>query len=684
MKKMMVLFWLLIFLCAAALNGYAEEIRAFENVWSIASMLGGEQAAVLDTDGTLWVWPYDSSEPQALCTLPVYTLEKSYYDTAGDELRRLEDAVFKLFEADGALYALNTYAGRIGVVDSEGVRWTTDFDNSGLIAPYGWAYQFDDLTVCDGALCALVDREELGRQMLSIDLTTGSVTRFDVPDVMGMCLQGDRLLLAYLPMDDSMEVLEGAGLMEMNPQTGETRMLSPRFPEGMGTLWGIAASEDAVYLLTDNCFFISRDGEDFLPLQNGPSYATAMRLLPDGRMAVQNEGIVALPIAENPASRQLVVRGNLSIRNLQETYMAAHPEVLLQVKRDSVTPAEAAERIRTGDTETDIFVVRVDASFGALVDKGYAAPLEDNPVIMASAEKLFPAIRSVLTDGQGRLVAYPEEVTIVGWVAKKELWEKHFGDQPLPTTYRELFEDLQAFLEMENADDDLFFDFYDYEMMVQNVIEAHLAARGGETHFSDPALRETLLLLAQVQQILRERHMETWFEMDMFYEEIGGLHSIFKNAILYSTNSGSLRGDDSGSVVVTLSVNGESMTNGRMYAMIVNPTSTRQELAKEFIAFAARPDMGAARYAVLHTDGQPTKWTTLAGEELWEVPPEALEDLTNITASLRFGERTLLRGDRMAEQIEALTARYVAGQLTLDRMLEQLDDVAVMILNEQQ
>ena len=683
MKKMMVLFGLLIFLCAAALRGSAEEIRAFENTWCMATVLGDDQAAVLDMDGTLLVWSYDSSEPRTLCTLPVYTLEKGYYDTTGAELRRLEDAVFQLFEADGALYALNTYAGRIGVVDSEGVRWTTDFDNDGLIASHGWAYRLEDLTVCDGVLYALVDREELGKQILSIELTSGKVVRFNAAEVERVCLQGNRLLLAYLPMDDSMEVLEGAGLMEMNPQTGETRMLSPHFPEGMGTLWGMSASEDAVYLLTGNCFFISRNGEDFVPLQNGPDYARDMRFLPDGRMAVYNEGIATLPMAESPASEQLIVRGNLSIYNMQETYMAAHPEVLLQVKRNSVTPVEAAERIRTGDTETDVFIVRVDASFGALVDKGYAAPLEDNQVIMASAEKLFPAIRSVLTDGQGRLVAYPEEVTVVGWQANKELWEKHFGDQPLPTTYRELFEDLRTFLEMENADDDLFFDFYDYEMMVQSVIETHLAAQGDETRFSDPALRETLLLLAQVQQILRERHMETWDEMDMFYEEIGGLHSIFWNAITYSTNSSDLRGDDSRSVAVTLSVNGEPMTNGRMYAMIVNPTSTRQELAKEFIAFAARPDMDATRYAVLHTDGQPTKRTNFAGEEVWKVSPEALEDWTNSTASLRFGERTLLLGDRMAEQIETLTTRYIDGQLPLDNMLEQLDEVAAMILNEQ-
>ena len=682
MKKIMVLFGLLIFLCAAALNGQAEEIRAFENTRITASVLGSGQAAALDTDGTLWSWPYDGSEPQAMGTLPIFNLEKSYYDFSGDELRKLEDAVFQLFEEDGALYALNPYAGRIGTIDSEGVHWTVDFDASGMVASHGWAYRLDDLTAQGGTLYALVDRDELGKQVLVVNLTSGATTRFDAPDVEALCLQGDRLLLAYLPTDDDMELLEGAGLMEMNPQTGETRMLSPRFPEGMGMLWGMAASEDAVYLLTGNCFLISRDDEDFQPLQNSPNYATDMRLLPDGRIAMRKDGLVVLPLAENPASERLVVRGNLSIWHQEETFMAAHPEALLQVIRNSLTPAEVAERIRGGDTETDIFIVRADASFGALLDKGYAAPLDDNPVIAASAEKLFPVIRGALTDGQGRLVAYPEEVNVIGWKVNRELWQKHFGEQPLPTTYLELLHGLQTFLDMENEDGDLFFDLYEYQPMVQEVIEAHLAAHGNEARFHDPALRETLELLQQVQEALRERHLERWDEMELFFEEIVGLHSLFCKFIVYSTHNGNLVGSDH-YAYVPLSVDDEPMTSGNLYAMIVNPTSAHQELAKAFIALVAQPDMDATRYAILHTDGQPTKQTNFAGEEVWKVSPEALEAWAHTTETLRFGERSPLRGDRMTEQIETLTSQYADGLLTVDRLLDQLDAVARMILNEQ-
>ena len=682
MKKMMVLFGLLLFLCATVSGGQAEGLRAFESTRITASVLGSEQAAVLDTDGTLWSWPYDSSEPQAMGTLPIYNLEKSYYDFSGDELRKLEDAVFHLFEADGTLYALNPYAGRIGTIDSEGVHWTVDFDASGLVAPHGWAHQLDDLTAQGGTLYALLDRDELGKQVLTIELASGATTRFDAPDVEAMCLQGDRLLLAYLPMDDDMELLEGAGLMEMNPQTGETRMLPPRFPEGMGQLWGIAASEDAVYLLTSNCFLISRGDEDFQPLQNGPNYATDMRLLPGGRMAMRKDGIAVLPMAESPASERLIVRGNLSIWHQEETFIAAHPEALLQVIGNSLTPAEVAERIRGGDTETDVFIVRANASFGALLDKGYAAPLDDNPVIAASAEKLFPAIRNALTDSQGRLVAYPEEVNVIGWKANKELWQKHFGEQPLPTTYLELLRDLQAFLDMENEDGDLFFDLYDYQTMVQDVIEAHLAAHGDEARFHDPALRETLELLGQVQEALREKHLERWDEMELFFEEIIGLHSLFCKFIVYSTHNGNLVGSDR-YAYVPLRVDGEPMTSGNLYAMLVNPSSAHQELAKAFIALVAQPDMDATRYAILHTDGQPTKQTNYAGEEVWKVSPEALEAWAHTTETLRFGERAPLRGDRMTEQIEALTAQYVDGLLTVDRLLDQLDEGARMILNEQ-
>ena len=149
--------------------------------------------------------------------------------------------------------------------------------------------------------------------------------------------------------------------------------------------------------------------------------------------------------------------------------------------------------------------------------------------------------------------------------------------------------------------------------------------------------------------------------------------------MVYSGNQASLGYNDHS---FFLTVDGKPSTQTTMYALIVNPLSQRQELAKEFIAILARPDMAPVRNAILHTDAQPSTRINRAGEEEWVVSPEALENWAHVAETLRFGERTLLMGDRMDEQVEALIARYADGQLTLDMMLEQMDEVADMIRNE--
>lgn len=691
MKKLMALFSVLIFLLTAAFTAVAEPLTmplppasdpvsgvwtAFEGQPLKSVAFGDERAYVLDEEGTLWAWDYQSGLDK-LCELPVYTLEKGYYDTAGEELRRLDGAVFDVFESGGAVVALNPYSGRVGTVDGEGVHWTAEFDGSALVAPFGWAFWTQHSATLSGALYLLVDRNELGEQVVRIDLTTGATSLFDAADAIAMCAQGDRLLLIRMPWDAEAMESGGMSMVAMDPATGEITELPYRLPAGEDWNIGLAASEDAVYVLSNGVFYISRDGETFEALQQGPEYAGSMRVLPQGTMAYTGWGVSACPLASEPVSEKLVVRGNGFMSEIRETFMAKHPGALLQITHGSVDAADVADAIRSGDAETDVFVVRVDAAFGTLIDKGFAVPLEDNAVIAASAEKMYPVIRSALTDGQGRLAAYPDMVDVFSWGYNAELWPQHFSGRETPTTYLELFRMMQEFL--ENDDGDYFFDMYSYPAMIKEVIDAYVAAHGDGTVFNSPALKETLTLLAEVQQTLRELRLDSWDVYEIYSELDDSYHDLLWQTVAYSDNQASLGYNDHS---FFLTVDGEPSTPAMMYALIVNPLSQRQELAKEFIAVFARPDMYPVRYAVLHTDAQPSTRINWKGEEEWVVSPEALEDWARVAETLRFGERTLLMGDRMDEQMETLIARYADGQLTLDMMLAQLDEVAGMILNE--
>lgn len=693
MKKFMALFSALIFLLTAAFTAIAEEPAAIpmpptsdptSGVWTVfegqplkSVAFGDERAYVLDDEGALWTWDYRSGLDR-LCELPVYTLENGYYDTTGEALRKLEDAVFDVYESDGAVVAFNPYSGRVGTVDSEGVHWTATFDGSVLVASYGWTHWVHSTATLNGALFLLVDREADGTQVVRIDLTSGATSIFNAPDAIAMCAQGDRLLLIRMPWDAEAMMGGPMSMIAMDPQSGAITELPYQLPAGEDWSIGLAASEEAVYILSSSVFYISRDGRTFEALQQGPDSAMKMRALPQGAMAYTGMGINACPLASEPASEKLVVRGYGFMDEIKENFMAQHPGALLQFTRGSVDAADVADAIRSGDTETDVFVVRVDASFGMLIDKGYAVPLDDHPVIAASAEKMYPVFCSALTDSQGRLMAYPESVNVTTWGYNNALWPQHFSGREMPATYLELFQMTQEFL--ENDDGDYFFDVYSYPRMIKYVIDSHIAAHGDTTVFHCPELRETLAFLAEVQQTLREMHLDSWDVYEIYSELDDSYHCLLWRTVAYADNQSTLAGNDHS---FFLTVDGEPSTPAVMYALIVNPLSQRQELAKDFVAIFARPDMAPVRYAMLHTDAQPSTRINWQGEEVWAVSPEALEDWARVTETLRFGERTLLMGDRMDEQTETLIARYADGQITLDMMLDQMDEVAAMILNEQ-
>ena len=66
------------------------------------------------------------------------------------------------------------------------------------------------------------------------------------------------------------------------------------------------------------------------------------------------------------------------------------------------------------------------------------------------------------------------------------------------------------------------------------------------------------------------------------------------------------------------------------------------------------------------------------------VSPEGLTAWQQTAPRLRFFERALLTGEAMNTQVSQLCARYIGGQLTLDGLLTQLNDVARLVRLEQQ
>lgn len=362
--------------------------------------------------------------------------------------------------------------------------------------------------------------------------------------------------------------------------------------------------------------------------------------------------------------------------------------------------------------------------------KGYAAPLDASPAITASAAAMYPAIRAVVTNRQGQTVAYPIALSLNLWSVNQALWERYFPGESRPTTWQGLFRTMLRFEEENNDDENLFLTEWDYEPMVKAVLRAFIQqreARGLGVDFNEASLRETLTLLSRVNGLMLEKGIDYLFEGDVHPEsEVLGEYAIFsQGGSGYSTYKATLDGYG-GLMPFTFGEGETPFVPGYMLVLLVNPLSKQLDLALDFVAQAAKPESGMMRYYMLHesatepvenpdwkermakarqerealearlSDCDPADRRQLEddiaaahAEEAWQegrqwkISVQGIAGWQAVAPNLRFFENASLLSEEMEAQMDVLVARYGAGQLDLDGLLRQLDQVARQIYLEQ-
>lgn len=755
MKKCMAVFTLLILICLASSCAIAETaagggmIRLFEDRWITACCLGANHAYLCDRDGVLWYQAYDEAEPHMLCTLPkqpdtLYRGQSTYENLSYDDRAQADETVQVLVEAEGKLYAVNQYAGRIGAVNEQGVRWLEQrFDASCVMSLDGWQRQIMTAAMQDGRLYLLVDfgEEDAARShnssVVRINIATGENVRLKTPGAISMCLYKEGLLL--LCQDDQGKQY----LTALNTDTGEMRGLPNVPPQEEEALITYQAAEDKLYLATkDGVYCASNDGAFSMALNNPAPLSMSMfgkaRIVENDSYALWTDGIFVMPLtseADKGSALTLCLR-DLDT-NLQQAFMKEHPDVLLNVLYQDLTEADIASRIRSGDTETDIFQVTVNNAFGKLKDNAFAAGLHDSPEIANSVAAMYPPIRAVLLKDDGQIIAYPKDLSLDLWSVNMPLWEKHFGNEPIPATWKALFEAMLRFEEQDDDDGDLFLVEWSYQDMVMRVLNAFMEQREGSWEaidFGDHTLKEALKALEQVNDCMQKRGITYQFEPDLYPE-----NDVMNRSVFYtggggiSTYKNGLAGSDD-LMPFTFAQGEEPVVHGYMSVLIVNPLSVHQQLARDYIACAAKQETNFTRYYMLHADAtepvEKANWQeqlqsyterekmlkaqiaqpdaaknpmTLKSlqDELssvqwflsqqdfikWQISPDGIAAWQKIVPQLRFFEKSMLvagKDGAMQEQMEKLCARYTGGQMTLDALLMQMNDVARLIYLEQQ
>lgn len=705
MKKLMAVFaavlLTLVGLPASPARGQAEALQRFTDLPLQCSLLTQDAAFALDTDGVLWRWPYDAAQPVPYATLPAaLPLDglSAYAQLSPEERAAARETVQLLAPSpSGQLYALNVYAGRVGVVSPQGVTWTeVTFDPAPLFSSDGWPLPLLGRPQClaDGRLLLLAecwDRMDFTHwnyaQALLLDPSTGATRLLDAPDTIAGCMHQEKLLLLCSAATENGTQENSLSLLDLD--SGESSPFPGQLPDGNAGAMACDEQGKIVLTIDSDVYLLDRNGSAQLTANAWNTQVTAYSqglLLPDGRYATTGSGITVLPLPQEPP-QPLTVQWAVPDAAMAAAFQAAHPEVLVQLRRETMSCAQVAQRIQGGDNATDIFCVTVDAGFGVLMDKGFTVPLEDCQAIVQSVADMYEPFRELLTDNAGHIAAYPVSLRVNLWSVNQELWIKHFGDTPLPDTWAGMLANMLTFESAEDQDGDLFLSQWDYAEMVRLLLWSFLQqSEDDSADLTDLSLAQCLDLLLQIRAVKGVDHLSS--EEVYPASEVGGSEYVLLgiNWAAYDSRLASLD-SEADSMLLPLTFHGETPTLPvDLQVLVVNPLSPRQALAQAFIAQAAIPENGLIRYAMLHASATEPVYRTseLTGRTYAVISPQGLESWRKVVPCLRFYARSGLIRDDVEALLESCVQRYIGGQLRQQEMLAELDRMIAMAQLENQ
>ncbi|MDO4865127.1 MAG: hypothetical protein Q4C10_01115 [Clostridia bacterium] len=179
-----------------------------------------------------------------------------------------------------------------------------------------------------------------------------------------------------------------------------------------------------------------------------PVEPTRAALMDDGRLyaASVSEYVAVMDVSgELPEDDVLVVRGNPSMFDgIMLEFAVAHPEVKPVLIEDGVG-GELLDQMLTRSTEADVYVLQTDfdSAFDALVDRGYALPLDSSEALSGLIGRMYPGVQRKLCRN-GVPMALPLEVYGEGIGVGEALLDKlGFALEDVPDTWQGFLDFLQ-------------------------------------------------------------------------------------------------------------------------------------------------------------------------------------------------------------------------------------------------
>ena len=520
--------------------------------------------------------------------------------------REMDEEEYKI--AGGAIKHAKLENGEIILEDSD--LPALDLDP---LLEAGDFYGLNSTMACGNYLVGMYYGNE-GSNLVLFDLTTGMYKELPAEgnyETITAGPDGCLLVLKRVQLEDNSW---GYALVRFDPESMEEEPFTE-----LNGLRGYRAQicydqeKDALYYVDQGEIWVKPLNGEAAAVNECPVTDPSGVLLYDGFMIVWDYSTV-LARNTDPSKRSgttlrvssMGYGGNLSNAVLEMSNTRGDLSVVLDEGGMGWLDSGILQDMMNQDGHTDIYILPFEGKdFRALRERGYLAEISGNQQIDEYVERMYPYIRDVLKK-DGKLIALPMYVTGEGIGINMRTWKKLGGtEEDLPKTWNQFFDWMEKDVPERVAGTEARVTMYDKNTLYTEIkrtlvtqYQIWLDSKGGEQVFNSPVLKDPLKRVDNLD----------WAALKIPEEEMNSFMWSSDNPPLLETNQSPCFSDwGGGSKLMMLSFEeGEDpVIPVELYVAVINPFSSHQEEAKEFLALAMKNLSTSAQYSFFADKTEP-------------------------------------------------------------------------------
>lgn len=512
-----------------------------ETIWAYDMEVSNARAFVYMNNYKLYTADEVVANIHVLCELTPYPEDWLQHEMDGtltdEEIEQLYNTVTDIVTRDGKVYGFNSFSGKFGPIDAQGVHWNeVRLDVSPMRARNSeircreMIRSF--LSEDDQYDYLIYDEHYEYGELYRFDLATGSYHKYEV----------ERLITFYPYKDGSYMVLRldenGAYVISaLNMETGELTDLDYDLSQfdhddmqrqACGLAYDSYGGKEPVVVFSGGMVYRIYPGEkplvcdvchevDMLENQRTTLAGSTNYYVYGMSMALLTLHEYGHETDPDDIKRVTVAGAYPHYYDAQGVLKEACGDLNIQ-EVPAVTGAELADQLNTKNDSVDIYVLPADSTYYSILKKGLSADLSSSLTIAEDVESMYEPLREALTNAQGQAVAYPADLRVRRFGINEGYWNQVFPDRPLPTTFSEV---MDAWIEWEESWAEeyrgvgFFMGEFDYAYTIRLLIDIYVEQHADEAlpDLTAPELREVLEKLQRVYEIRTEAGRSTSYDV---------------------------------------------------------------------------------------------------------------------------------------------------------------------------